>query len=253
VIELISPLLSRGLLGSRCSSLAQHIDHIQVATTPPLAMDYSQIPNDPDHPGTSPWQTSPQHSSRPSFVGASGSEPPSPVAPRHSSHRNGASRQGEDSDDGTVVANDNRYSAVEGSEDSQAPTENGSSSPDLSTRLQGPPLTEEEFQAQQRYLQEQQQQRQQSQQRPGRYQAGARGSHRQNHHYKLQAKITGLERTGRKDPILRFDVHVCHLNSSAKATLTIADQLSQIPNNTVPRCSPHALRVCQIGRSSDIF
>ncbi|KAI1342345.1 hypothetical protein F5Y15DRAFT_412854 [Xylariaceae sp. FL0016] len=26
-------------------------------------------------------------------------------------------------------------------------------------------------------------------------------------HYKLQAKITGLERTGRKDPIMRFDVH----------------------------------------------
>lgn len=29
--------------------------------------------------------------------------------------------------------------------------------------------------------------------------------------YKLQAKITGLERTGRKDPILRFDVHVSHI------------------------------------------
>ena len=26
--------------------------------------------------------------------------------------------------------------------------------------------------------------------------------------YKLQAKVTGLERTGRKDPILRFDVYV---------------------------------------------
>lgn len=26
--------------------------------------------------------------------------------------------------------------------------------------------------------------------------------------YKLQAKITGLERTGKKDPLLRFDVHV---------------------------------------------
>lgn len=26
--------------------------------------------------------------------------------------------------------------------------------------------------------------------------------------YRLQAKITGLERTGKKDPILRFDVHV---------------------------------------------
>lgn len=31
--------------------------------------------------------------------------------------------------------------------------------------------------------------------------------------YKLQAKITGLERTGRKDPILRFDVHVSFLSS----------------------------------------
>ncbi|KAI0132576.1 vacuolar protein sorting-associated protein vps17 [Xylariales sp. AK1849] len=29
----------------------------------------------------------------------------------------------------------------------------------------------------------------------------------QHPQYKLQAKITGLERTGRKDPILRFDVH----------------------------------------------
>jgi hypothetical protein len=33
--------------------------------------------------------------------------------------------------------------------------------------------------------------------------------------YRLQAKITGLERTGKKDPVLRFDVHVnapiiCH-------------------------------------------
>lgn len=27
--------------------------------------------------------------------------------------------------------------------------------------------------------------------------------------FRLQAKITGLERTGKKDPILRFDVHVC--------------------------------------------
>ena len=30
--------------------------------------------------------------------------------------------------------------------------------------------------------------------------------------YKLQAKITGLERTGKKDPILRFDVYVCVLS-----------------------------------------
>lgn len=29
--------------------------------------------------------------------------------------------------------------------------------------------------------------------------------------YKIQARITGLERTGKKDPILRFDVHVGNL------------------------------------------
>lgn len=46
--------------------------------------------------------------------------------------------------------------------------------------------------------------------RPGqtRYQSNARPQ-RQIPQYKLQAKITALERTGRKDPILRFDVHVC--------------------------------------------
>ena len=31
--------------------------------------------------------------------------------------------------------------------------------------------------------------------------------------YRLHAKITGLERTGRKDPVLRFDVHVSFSDS----------------------------------------
>ncbi|KAK7530271.1 retromer complex subunit Vps17 [Phyllosticta citribraziliensis] len=45
-------------------------------------------------------------------------------------------------------------------------------------------------------------------QEPQRYH-GQRGSRQQNiPQYKLQAKVTGLERTGRKDPILRFDVYV---------------------------------------------
>ncbi|KAH8680989.1 hypothetical protein BX600DRAFT_543644 [Xylariales sp. PMI_506] len=38
-------------------------------------------------------------------------------------------------------------------------------------------------------------------------QEGAQGARPNYPQYKLQAKITGLERTGRKDPILRFDVH----------------------------------------------
>jgi hypothetical protein len=44
---------------------------------------------------------------------------------------------------------------------------------------------------------------------PQRYHhTGRRAQDPQGQQYKLQAKITGLERTGRKDPILRFDVHV---------------------------------------------
>jgi hypothetical protein len=44
---------------------------------------------------------------------------------------------------------------------------------------------------------------------PARYQTGPRAGTRTVPAYKLQAKITGLERTGKKDPILKFDVHVC--------------------------------------------
>ncbi|KAJ5665049.1 uncharacterized protein N7477_007497 [Penicillium maclennaniae] len=46
-------------------------------------------------------------------------------------------------------------------------------------------------------------------QSPARYQTGLRqpNSRPAAPVYKIQAKITGLERTGKKDPILRFDVH----------------------------------------------
>lgn len=45
---------------------------------------------------------------------------------------------------------------------------------------------------------------------PARYQTGARQNARPPAPaYKLQGKITALERTGKKDPILRFDVYVC--------------------------------------------
>jgi hypothetical protein len=50
---------------------------------------------------------------------------------------------------------------------------------------------------------------------PQRYHPAARQPQQpQGPQYKLQAKITGLERTGRKDPILRFDVHVSGFTSN---------------------------------------
>lgn len=50
---------------------------------------------------------------------------------------------------------------------------------------------------------------QQQQQQPGQAQEPRRPAKPQ---FKLQAKVTGLERTGKKDPILRFDIHVRALN-----------------------------------------
>lgn len=65
--------------------------------------------------------------------------------------------------------------------------------------------------------------------------------------YRLQAKITGLERTGKKDPVLRFDVHVRSLPASydvgALRTDAILDQPASIPHHTVPRCSTSSFRI----------
>ena len=62
--------------------------------------------------------------------------------------------------------------------------------------------------------------------------------------YKLQAKIMGMERSGKKDPILKFDVHVrrcCQhpkLNICADCCL---DQPAQVPDDPVPRHPSNAL------------
>ena len=74
---------------------------------------------------------------------------------------------------------------------------------------------------------------------PQRYHPGGRGQQQQGSQYKLQAKITGLERTGRKDPILRFDVHV----STRPTPLTVTsanislDQSPKVPNHPIQGCA----------------
>ena len=187
-------------------------------------MDYSSIPNDPDNPvGSSPWQSSPQASTHPNF-GASepGSAPSSPLAKHSTPYPEASPQQSEDGNphDGLhprEQREDNSMSAQEGSPQNTP------------ERQQGPPLNGKDVSPghlrhlQQEYMQQQQQIRHQSapqyQQQyqqpprsavPSRYHSGARTNQRQNlPQYKLQAKITTLERTGRKDPVLRFDVHVC--------------------------------------------
>jgi hypothetical protein len=64
--------------------------------------------------------------------------------------------------------------------------------------------------------------------------------------YKLQAKITGLERSGKKDPILKFDVYVC---LRARIRYLLADHLlaldksSQVQNYSIPRHPSNTLRI----------
>ncbi|KAL8915940.1 MAG: hypothetical protein Q9172_006549 [Xanthocarpia lactea] len=185
-------------------------------------MDYSSLPNDPDNPvGSSPWQSSPQASTHPNFgTSEPGSAPSSPLAKHSTPYPEASSQQSEDG------------SAPDGSDPREQRENNSMSAQEGSPhntpeRQQGPPMNGKEVSPghlrhlQQEYMQQQQQIRHQSapqyQQQyqqpprsavPSRYHTGARTNQRQNPpQYKLQAKITTLERTGRKDPVLRFDVH----------------------------------------------
>lgn len=169
-------------------------------------MDYSTSINDADNPAAaSPWDSSPVSSPRhvrTSSYGASG-EPPSPIHYGTSQSANGSYSQ----DEGTGEHNYSRPDSSIGSV-----VENEGHRPDTAESAQSQPEQQSIPSQQAPLLQHQQQQQQQHRQEPQRYHASAarqaQAQHTQGPQYKLQAKITGLERTGRKDPILRFDVHV---------------------------------------------
>ena len=172
-------------------------------------MDYSSLPNDPDHPvGSSPWQSSPQPTSRPSFTGSeTGSIPSSPLA-RHAPYTADSSQGiGGGSSDQDNLDEHNTAETRQPSSSKAAQINGNTQVPH--DDMQSPPLTQQPPQPQsQQYAREPQSQQQRT--GPNRYHGGAnRNAARQNlPQYKLQAKITSLERTGRKDPVLRFDVHV---------------------------------------------
>lgn len=166
-------------------------------------MDYSTLPNDPDHPpGTSPWQSSPQ-------VGAT----PSPPTTKRSSYIGAADGHPEDYSIDQDNTNEERYEQDQGQEYQGNQPENGAL---LESGQRYPSNDPDALQTRQQVYQQapQQQGQHQQQQRsggPNRYRGTTRPAQRQNlPQYKLQAKITALERTGRKDPVLRFDVHVSH-------------------------------------------
>lgn len=168
-------------------------------------MDYSSLPTDSDHPaGTSPWQSSPQPNSRPSFNATESARLSSTVS-QHSSYINTSQRRSDEDVSDQETSIDGSYPQHLG--ENGASTENGSS-PEISQSVQ--PSDDQGFRQQQqpqhRHPQSQQQQRATG---PNRYHGTNRPPQRQTPpQYKLQAKIVGLERTGRKDPVLRFMVQV---------------------------------------------
>lgn len=175
-------------------------------------MDYSTVSNDLEQPGgSSPWASTSPRVDRSGFSQPTSDISSSPLPGRQQS----PNPQGNDS----PVAS--RFPPVS----TNVPTtsagltsaDDDTESPDLSEQLQSAQLGDPDYigDHEPNHYQQQQQHVQQSQryaaqpQRHGasRYQSGPR-QQRPMPAYKLQAKITALERTGRKDPVLRFDVHV---------------------------------------------
>ncbi|KAF7959555.1 hypothetical protein EAE96_001171 [Botrytis aclada] len=167
-------------------------------------MDYSASINDADNPaGASPWGSSPTGS--PQHPKTSTFPPRDIVSPTpYNPDQPGGAGYSQEDIMGTGGFNRPDSSA-------------GASVSDVESRR---PDTVESSQsdaeAQQGFVQYHQQTAPQQQYPAGQHRPEPQRYHhsaaRQGHHppapyYKLQAKITGLERTGRKDPILRFDVH----------------------------------------------
>ncbi|KAH7317748.1 hypothetical protein BKA65DRAFT_410257 [Rhexocercosporidium sp. MPI-PUGE-AT-0058] len=169
-------------------------------------MDYSSSIHDADNPaGASPWGSSPvpspQHARTSSFP-TSGDVPPSPTP--YSSNATGTGYSNED------IIGGGGYQRPESSAGTESVAESDGHRPDTAESVRSQ-TDQQPFlagQQQQQAPAQQQYQAQPHRAEPQRYHSNARHQqHPQAPQYKLQAKITGLERTGRKDPILRFDIH----------------------------------------------
>lgn len=157
-------------------------------------MDYTH--NDEGYAGgSSPWASSPQHN-RTSFGQPPTSDlPSSPLPPP-------ASPYGQDSEQYGYMGDNSQQQNRPGT----ASTENGETYPAPSQQQQQEQQQPSQDAPQLPQHPNAQQPAPQQGQQPQRYH-GTRPQ-RQQQHYKFQAKVTGLERNGKKDPIIRFDVYV---------------------------------------------
>lgn len=163
-------------------------------------MNYTADTHEAEHlAGPSPWGSSSPKADRTSFPPSSQDVPPSPVPASRQSHY--PDQQGS--------PNAARYSDVPDRSYQQpasaVPTDEDRGSLDSSQQPQSMLPGNSEGSQQPQY---QPAQHGAQQQRPGADRYPAARQQRTVPQYKLQAKITALERSGRKDPVLRFDVYV---------------------------------------------
>jgi hypothetical protein len=164
-------------------------------------MDYSASIHDADNPvGASPWGTSPvpspQHPRISSYPPA-GEGPSSPT--RYSTQSSSAGYGTDDTLGGGSYSRPDSSAGADSIEESDG-------RPDTAESVPSQPDHQQTYTGQQEVPAPQQRHE------PQRYHKGARPAQAAPaQQYKLQAKITGLERSGRKDPIMRFDVHVREL------------------------------------------
>ena len=178
-------------------------------------MDYSSLPNDPAYPpGTSPWQSSPRPANGPSYTESEASSTASSPRAHHSSTANSShdQRPEDDSDQDTLKpGRDQHDETLESSVDS-AP--DGPANHVQKNQKAVEQNLHPSYNPQDLPKPPNQQGQQQRGSGPNRYRGTNRSDQRAHlPQYKLQAKVTGLERTGRKDPVLRFDVHVSCVSS----------------------------------------
>lgn len=169
-------------------------------------MDYSAISHqDPENPtGSSPWASPGPNQA--AFSESNNSDiPPSPLPPQQQQSPYDAAQ------DLSQAANAQPWSSGNDENPDTPDLAGGLQSATLGgvsdSAVEQPPYatTQPPPPQQPQYAPQQQQQFQ----GPARYQTPARHNDKQpTPLYRIQAKITGLERTGKKDPILRFDVHV---------------------------------------------
>lgn len=156
-------------------------------------MDYSAVAVDPALQGSSPWGSSSPRADRSGYSRQDSDVPQSPAPTpghAHSRSQDSISANPFASEPGTPAIQQQQPSSAE----HQGPRQQiqGASSAASQSRDGAPPY----------------QQRQQQGIRPGAARYHSARPQKPVPAYKLQAKVTALERTGRKDPVIRFDVYV---------------------------------------------